>query len=71
MRDRRRRPRRRVRRSPPPRRRPDLIGDLRLSVAEVGGVAGFADQFAFNKAFRRWTGKSPSAYRRGVLGREA
>jgi AraC-like DNA-binding protein len=45
----------------------DLIGDRALSIAEVSSGVGYADQFAFNKAFRRWTGRSPSAYRQERL----
>jgi AraC-like DNA-binding protein len=45
-----------------------LIVDLTLSVVEVSRGAGYADQFAFNKAFRRWTGRSPSVYRTEVAG---
>jgi len=47
----------------------ELIADPSLSVGEVGKGVGYADQFAFNKAFRRWTGRSPSAYRREILSR--
>lgn len=42
----------------------ELLADPARSVAEVSRDVGYADQFAFNKAFRRWTGRSPSAYRR-------
>jgi AraC-like DNA-binding protein len=34
------------------------------SVAEVAYLVGFAEVSSFNRAFRRWTGRSPSAARR-------
>ena len=36
------------------------------SVAEVAYLVGFAEVSSFNRAFRRWTGSSPSAVRRGL-----
>jgi len=36
------------------------------SIAEVAYLVGFAEVSSFNRAFRRWTGKSPSAVRRGL-----
>ena len=48
----------------------ELIGDPALSVGDISRGVGYADQFAFNKAFRRWTGRSPSAYRREILQRD-
>jgi AraC-like DNA-binding protein len=35
----------------------------RLAVAEVAYLVGFNDPSAFFKAFRRWTGVTPSQYR--------
>ncbi|MGH8697784.1 MAG: helix-turn-helix domain-containing protein, partial [Burkholderiales bacterium] len=35
------------------------------SIAEVAYLVGFAEVSSFNRAFRRWTGKSPSEVRRG------
>ncbi len=35
-----------------------------LSVAEVSWLVGFSEQSAFTRAFRRWTGRSPTEYRR-------
>lgn len=36
------------------------------AVAEVGFLLGFSEPSAFTRAFRRWTGMSPTAYRRGA-----
>jgi AraC-like DNA-binding protein len=36
------------------------------SIAEVAYLVGFAEVSSFNRAFRRWTGKSPSEVRRGL-----
>jgi len=35
------------------------------SIGEIAFQAGYSEQSAFNRAFKRWTGQSPVAYRRG------
>jgi AraC-like DNA-binding protein len=37
-----------------------------LSLSEVSFLLGFANVNAFHRAFRRWTGKTPSLYRTGA-----
>jgi AraC-like DNA-binding protein len=37
-----------------------------LSLVEVAFFAGFAEPSAFFRAFRRWTGKTPTSYRRDM-----
>ena len=36
----------------------------RIGVSEVAALLGFSDAAAFTRAFRRWSGQSPSEYRR-------
>jgi AraC-like DNA-binding protein len=33
------------------------------SIVDVAFLTGFADQTAFTRAFKRWTGTTPAAYR--------
>lgn len=37
-----------------------------LAVSEVSFLLGFSEPSAFHKAFKRWTGESPSEFRRGL-----
>jgi AraC-like DNA-binding protein len=38
-----------------------------LTLTEIAAELGYADQAHFTRAFRRWTGESPSGYRRRRL----
>lgn len=40
----------------------------RLHVAEIGFLLGYADPSTFAHAFKRWSGVSPSEYRKGARG---
>lgn len=40
------------------------LTELHLSLGEVAYMVGFAEQSSFSRAFKRWTGMSPSDYRR-------
>jgi len=40
-----------------------FLSSTRLPVEEIAHRVGFADQSNFRKAFRRWTGATPSSYR--------
>jgi AraC-like DNA-binding protein len=41
------------------------------SIAEIALLLGYSEPAAFNRAFRRWTGQSPSAYRAARRARPA
>lgn len=57
----------------------DLLDEMRLHVAktylaqrdvagaEVAYLLGFSEQSAFNHAFKRWTGRTPTEYRRAAV----
>lgn len=40
-----------------------LLGKPNVSIAEIAFETGFSEQSAFNRAFKRWTGKTPVGYR--------
>jgi AraC-like DNA-binding protein len=41
----------------------DLLSSASLTVAEVAERTGFQETSAFHRAFKKWTGVSPGAYR--------
>ena len=40
------------------------LADPKLAIFEVAFLLGYSEPSAFNRAFRRWTGTSPSDFRR-------
>ena len=43
-----------------------LLGDPRMSIAQVGAAVGFKDAREFRRAFKRWSGVAPRALRSHV-----
>jgi AraC-like DNA-binding protein len=41
----------------------NLLRTSRYSLTEVAFLTGFSEQSAFNRAFKRWTGQTPTAFR--------
>ena len=41
-----------------------LLSDATLNIAEIGFLLGYSEPSAFTRAFKRWTGRSPSDDRR-------
>jgi len=47
-----------------------MLQDPRAKIIEISAELGYTDSANFTRAFRRWTGLSPRAFRRSVVGRE-
>lgn len=45
----------------------NLLGSTSHPVAEVAARLGFVEPSAFHRAFKKWTGVNPGAYRRGLV----
>ena len=45
-----------------------LLLDRNIAVTDIAQELGYSDAANFTRAFRRWTGLAPSAYRAGLLG---
>lgn len=41
----------------------NYLADEQLSLADIAGLLGYTEQSAFSRAFRRWTGATPTQYR--------
>jgi AraC-like DNA-binding protein len=48
-----------------------LLRDTRRTIRDTASEMGFSDTGTFHRAFRRWTGTTPSAYRKEQLERES
>lgn len=42
----------------------ELLKNTSKSIGEIAFLTGFSEQSAFNRAFKRWTGKTPNQYRK-------
>ena len=44
----------------------DFIADKHLALGEVAFLLGFSEPSAFHRAFKRWTGQTPSQVRQNI-----
>jgi len=49
----------------------ESLEQTRKPIHDIAAVLGYSDPSSFARAFRRWTGQTPRAYRNRALGRRA
>ena len=49
----------------------ELLENTHMSIDQVAERIGFADATSFRKAFKKWTNRSPTDFRRPDRGRQA
>ncbi|NER82051.1 MAG: AraC family transcriptional regulator [Leptolyngbya sp. SIO1D8] len=47
--------------------RTELLTDSMLTIEAISSQLGYSDDRSFRRAFKRWTGHTPSEFRRGVI----
>ena len=47
----------------------EMMGENRLTTAEIASLVGYESTAAFSKAFKKWNGQGPGAYRRSGVRR--
>lgn len=45
----------------------NYLKQLNLNISEIAYLLNYADASAFNRSFKRWTGKTPNGYRKSIL----
>ena len=45
-----------------------MLEDSRASIPEIATSLGYSDYVSFTRAFKRWTGNTPGAWRKQVSG---
>jgi AraC family transcriptional activator of mtrCDE len=44
----------------------EMLQEGRLTTSEIASLVGYESEAAFSKAFKKWNGQGPGAYRRSA-----
>jgi AraC-like DNA-binding protein len=48
----------------------DYLKERENTLTEIAFLLGYSEVSAFNRAFKRWTGKTPMVYRESLLAKK-